>query len=154
MTAQRIIVVGGPRRGKSTYARSLELPRFCTDPASRAPEVEDGVTYLPEEFAPAERWSDGSQYIADHWFSMPGPWVIEGIATVRALRKWLAVNTGTPCDQVVDFTSAPPLVAVKPGHEAMARSVAVIWAGIADKVSGIVVAGGRPEDPFRHTAHT
>ena len=139
MSDYRIVVVGGPRRGKSTYVRSLDLPRYCTDPRSLCKEPEDGVTYLPEEFAAKERWSDASQYIADTWFAMPGPWVIEGVATARALRKWLAAHDHPPCDRVVYFAAAHPLAKVTQGQERMALGVETVWRQIAFDLAHVTV---------------
>ena len=40
-------------------------------------------------------WSEASEEVS-HWFDAPGPWIIEGVAVPRALRKWRARNPGLP----------------------------------------------------------
>jgi hypothetical protein len=41
-------------------------------------------------------WSEASAAVIP-WISRPGPWIIEGVAVPRALRKWFAANpTGKP----------------------------------------------------------
>lgn len=81
----RIVIVGGPKTGKTTLAAQLagvETPVFATD---------DLIGKL--------EWGEDSAEVAS-WFGRPGPWIIEGVTTVRALRKWLLGNTGAPCDVV------------------------------------------------------
>lgn len=54
-------------------------------------------------------WSEASAEVAS-WFDAPGPWVIEGVAVPRALRKWLAAHPeGKPCD-VVHWLEQPRVV--------------------------------------------
>lgn len=79
----RTIIVGGPRTGKSTLAQKLEGPIYCTDPRHRVKEPADNVKYGPDV-----EWEDTSDWLADNWLKMPGPWTIEGHATARALRKY------------------------------------------------------------------
>lgn len=138
----RYILVGGPRRGKSTTARALRaksIPTYCTDPRSLCKEPEDGVTYLPEFYAQKERWSDASKFIADQWFAMPGPWCIDGVATARALRKWGLERDWAhmPCDRIIVFAKAHPLAKVSEGQENMAKAVMTVWREIAHRYEAI-----------------
>lgn len=128
----KTIIVGGPRTGKSTQARQLRregTPTFCTDPASRVDEPEEGVTYLPEGLD----WSEASAYVAEQWLTMPGPWCIEGVATARAIRK-LQKTKGTVCLDGVRvllmFEPAPGVELLK-GQASMAKGVETVWKGIA-----------------------
>ncbi len=132
--SDRVVIVGGPRRGKSTFARSLGVPVMCTDPRSLVKDPLDGVEYLPESRA---EWSDASQYIADVWFTRPGPWAIEGVATARALRKWFEGNREPPCDAVLLFVGPHPRAEVTPGQEAMAKGVMTVWSDVAPRLQGI-----------------
>ena len=132
----KIIIVGGPKRGKSTYCRDLELPIFCTDPRSLCPEPETGVTYLSERFAAKGMWSASSQFIADDWFNMAGPWCVEGVATARALRKWR--GSALLCDKIVVFRHAYPSAVVSKGQEAMAKGVMKVWSEIQHRFTDIV----------------
>lgn len=130
--SRRIVLIGGPRAGKSTIARAYReqgIPTFCSDPASMVKEPEDGVTYLPDGLA----WSESSQYVADNWLSQPAPWCVEGIATARALRK--VINAGKLDTlsgiEVVVLDSAHENASPTPAQERAAKGVMTVWNGIA-----------------------
>lgn len=125
----RIVVVGGPRCGKSTLARWYRergTPTFCGDPLSKVKEPEPGVTYLPEglDFSGDK---GAAQWIVDNWFSMRGPWLCEGHVMARALRR--CVNRPTPCDKVLLLPV--PKVDQTPGQLAMTKGVMKVWGEIA-----------------------
>lgn len=139
--ARRVVIIGGPRRGKSTMARALReegLPTFCTDPLTLVKDPEDGVTYLPEGLG----WSEASKFVADNWLTQPGPWCVEGIATVRALRKFIAErdDAGAGEDlaglEVIVLTDGHPDADINPRQEATAKAVWTIWSEIADRFEG------------------
>lgn len=134
----RIIIVGGPRTGKSTMARAYMqagVPVFCGDPRSKAKEIEDGVIYLPEGLA----WADGSQYVADNWFSKDGPWICEGQIMARALRKWIRSHPKTlPADRIIVITDQRQEARLLTGQKAMHRSVMTVWSEIRHHFNGIV----------------
>lgn len=128
--AGRVIIVGGPRCGKSTIARTYAargVPVFCGDPASLAKQREPGVTYLPEGLA----WSEGSAHVAAEWFGRPGPWVCEGQIMARALRKW--TGDGNPADHIVVLRDHHPGAAPTPGQRAMHKAVMTVWREIEHK---------------------
>src|SRR5688572_28574580 len=131
----RVLILGGPLRGKSTLARELRaegLRTFCTDAPSYCREVEYGVTYLPEGLV----WSGASQYVADQWLSMPGPWVIEGAAAVRALRKWAEANPdGVPADRIVMLVQARAPTTGR--QEGLAKGVVSVWREICQRFDGV-----------------
>ena len=78
-------------------------------------------------------WSAASEHVATEWMAKPGPWIIEGVAAVRALRKWLAAHpSGKPCDEVVVLDR--PRVELSKGQAAMAKGCAKIWAEVMDEV--------------------
>jgi dephospho-CoA kinase len=117
----RIVIVGGPRTGKTTYADTFRLPVKHTD---------DLISH---------GWSGASE-AASHWFSEPGPWVIEGVATARALRKWLTRNPDLkPCDMLYVLTT--PKAAITPRQRAMGEGVITVFSeieyGLADL--GVVI---------------
>lgn len=58
---------------------------------------------------------------------LPGPWIIEGAAAVRALRKALALSR-KPCDAVVLVLGYK--VDPTPGQIAMGKGIATVWFGI------------------------
>lgn len=69
-------------------------------------------------------WSEAS-LTASQWFSQPGDWTVEGVAAVRALRKWMSANPGKPCDRVVWLSQ--PKVTRTPGQNNMAKACETIW---------------------------
>lgn len=136
----RTIIVGGPRCGKSTLARTYRaqgIPTFCGDPRSLVKEPEDGVTYLPEGLD----WSDGSEFVAEVWFKMPGPWVMEGQIMARGLRKWLRFHDADrfwqsgkpPADRIIVLQHARPECTLLPGQESMGKAVQTVWAQIGHR---------------------
>jgi broad-specificity NMP kinase len=87
----RVCIVGGPRTGKTTLASTMLDPLHTDD------------------LIGALDWSAVSEIIATQWMSKSGPWVIEGVALVRALRKWLERNAaGKPCDRVIVLRTPEP----------------------------------------------
>ncbi len=69
----RLVITGGPLSGKTTLADTLgvilKVPVYHTDELKHL------------------EWSAASE-AASYWFSRPDPWIIEGVAVPRALRKW------------------------------------------------------------------
>jgi hypothetical protein len=108
---ERILITGGPRTGKSTLGRELDPHYLETD----------------QPYREGKAWSDVSDHVS-YWFDRPGPWVIEGVAVPRALRKWLARHPGSltrPCDRVIFLTNEP--FEPSKGREAMAKGVLSVW---------------------------
>lgn len=111
----RTVITGGPRTGKTTLAASVPGPVFATDD-------------LIGEF----EWSELSLEVSKR-LDLPSPWLIEGVAAVRAVRKWMVNNErGTPCDVFVYLDQ--PVADRTPGQAAMAKGVATIFAGIRDEL--------------------
>jgi hypothetical protein len=109
LNPSRVIVAGGPRRGKSELAKRL---------------LHDGVRLHDGEELRGIDWSAGSE-LASRWFDERGPWVCENVAMARALRKWLARNPGKPADIVVNLTL--PASDAVPGQESMAAGCETVW---------------------------
>jgi hypothetical protein len=87
--AERIVICGAPKSGKTTLAKQMVLAAR-PQPAWKST---DDTMHMD--------WSDASLSVMV-WLDDPGPWIIEGVAAMRAIRKWLAVNpTGKPCDKVI-----------------------------------------------------
>jgi adenylate kinase family enzyme len=85
----RYIVTGEPRSGKTTFSEVLRghlgiVPRH-TDSAFRLSR------------GPEWRLRGFSEHVAQ-WIDEPGPWVIEGVAAMRALERWLGRSPGAPCE--------------------------------------------------------
>jgi hypothetical protein len=114
----RIVIVGGPKTGKTTVI----APRLGIALAARHGTVPIRHT---DDLIPTHGWSAASAAVA-LWFDAPGPWVIEGVAVPRALRKWLDWHrTGKPCDEVI--TAWRPLIALDSKQAAMAKGVRTVW---------------------------
>lgn len=113
---RRTIIAGVPRAGKTTFAALL---------SSR-----EGVPVRhTDDLIGALDWGAGSREVAK-WFSEPGPWIVEGVACTRALRKWLAAHpTGRPADRV--YWAARPTVALTSGQRVMAKGCETVWREIA-----------------------
>lgn len=133
----RIIVIGKPRRGKSTFCRKLSenigFRIYCADPVTLVKDPEDGVTYLDETYADPKMWSAASEFIRDSWFPMTGPWIMESVSLVRALRKFhdMYPKEPPPCDRLVAFMGKP-LVKLNKGQETMSKGIDTIYADIAE----------------------
>ncbi len=106
----RVVIAGVPRAGKTTLAGGSIVPVKSTDDL-----IDLG-------------WSQASER-ASQWFDEPGPWVVEGVACPRALRKWLKrVPQGKPCDRIVWLDR--PYVELTPGQTAMAKGCRTVWAEV------------------------
>jgi adenylate kinase family enzyme len=114
----RTMIAGVPRSGKTTLAVRIAA-RTCI-PMRHS----DDVIGLG--------WSEASEHVAS-WFAAPGPWVIEGVAVGRALRKWLAAHpTGKPCDVIIWLGTARVLLT--PGQAAMGKGCETVWQEIKAEV--------------------
>lgn len=108
----RILIAGGPKVGKTTLA--LELGRERNIPVRHT-----------DDLIGACDWSSISTTVAT-WLEEPGPWIIEGVAVPRALRKWLATHPeGTPAETL--FWRETTRVPRTAGQAAMAKGCATVW---------------------------
>lgn len=112
----RIVILGGPKTGKTTLARKLD--EQCNHQPCGSLRMTDDLIHLG--------WSEASQ-AASLWFDEPGPWIIEGVAIVRALRKWRDQHPGErpPVDRVIRLTT--PHVALWGGQIAMMKGEHTVW---------------------------
>jgi hypothetical protein len=74
----RTVIIGWPGTGKTTLAQKMGGGRSTDE------TIDMGLD-----------WSAGSLEVSA-WFDRPGPWIVEGVAVPRALRKWHANNPGLP----------------------------------------------------------
>lgn len=115
----RIIVAGGPRTGKTTLADRLAAGLGIT-----ARHTDDLIGTLD--------WSASSAEVAT-WFDADGPWVIEGVAAARAIRKWLAAHPeGTPANVVHLLTE--PFEPLNTRQLGMAKGCETVWNEIAGEL--------------------
>jgi hypothetical protein len=111
----RVLIAGGPRTGKTTLAEQLAA-------VSGAPvrHTDDLVGKLD--------WSAASSEVAG-WIEAPGPWIVEGVAVGRALRKWFAAHPeGAPADLI--YWCLAPKVARSRGQITMAKGCLTVWGDI------------------------
>lgn len=111
----RIAITGGPRTGKTTLASRIGGDWHGSGLDSF--EIR-GTDDLIGKFD----WSDASAEVAT-WFDAPGPWIIEGVAVSRALRKWMANHPGgpPPVDRVIYLSE--PHESLSTGQASMAKGV-------------------------------
>lgn len=114
----RIIVAGGPRTGKTTFAKGLG-ERY----GLKVQHTDDLIQL---------GWS-GASAAAAAWFDEPGPWIVEGVAVPRAIRKWLAANpTGKPCDYFLWLQE--PKVHMTRGQIQMSAGCLTVWLEVKDQL--------------------
>lgn len=125
---KRIVICGGPRTGKTTLAN--RLADEAGDPTSIMVGHADDLIPLG--------WSEASQRIADEWLTHPGPWILEGVAMVRALRKWRESHPGEPppCDEVRRLEYR--FVDLTPGQIAMTKGERTVWNEIEEWITASV----------------
>lgn len=110
----RTVITGGPKTGKTTAALADGRPVYHTDDTMHM------------------EWSEASAEVAK-WFDRDGPWIIEGVAAPRALRKWLAAHPkGMPCDEVIVLSV--PMRPIAEGQRRMAKGVDTVFDEIADQL--------------------
>jgi len=80
---ERVVIIGWPKTGKTTLAANMGGGRST-----------DETMHMD--------WSDASAEVST-WFDKPGPWIIEGVAVARALRKWRErhPNKPPPIDKLI-----------------------------------------------------
>jgi hypothetical protein len=112
----RIVIIGPPRAGKTTLGRAM------------AEEMDAQLRHTDDLIGELD-WSGCSALIASDWFAQPGPWIVEGVAAVRALRKWLASHPeGKPCDEIIALSKS--WVELTNRQAGMASACAGIWGSI------------------------
>jgi hypothetical protein len=116
----RILIAGVPRSGKTTLAGTLARRQH-------------GCTVRHTDSLISLGWSEASAATAD-WISLPDPWIIEGVAVPRALRKWLAANTGKPADVV--HWLGHERVPLSGGQASMAAGCFKVWGEVLPELIG------------------
>ena len=120
----RICITGGPRTGKTTLSGALYGDQWAAD------SDKCGPVFHTDDLIGKVDWSAASQHVAEHWLTEPGPWIIEGVAVSRALRKWRDAHPGEPppVDRVIYLTE--PHESLSKGQQSMAKGVASVHAEI------------------------
>jgi hypothetical protein len=120
----RIVVLGGPRTGKTTYATKLakQLGVHLGSTGKRT-EQEDGLVST-DNYMKRANWATLPDVIIKDLKDRED-WVLEGTQAARVLRRWLKASPDEPkVDKVLVF--GKPWVARTPGQEAMAKGVRTI----------------------------
>lgn len=130
----RIIIIGGPLRGKSTLARELNAgPIYCGDYRNAVRDPQEGVAYLPDEIPMFGDSGAAPEWIVANWFSLPGPWVCEGWIMARALRRWNSAEA--PADRIIVLDR--PFGEPTKKQDAMHKGVMTVWREIAPRFAEI-----------------
>lgn len=118
MTSKRIVIIGGPGTGKTTFAGELRKQTGF--------EVlhTDDLMHLP--------WSEQSDYLANRLAHDDHPLILEGVAAVRAIRKALDLVTGRPCDEI--HVMLYQYRVLDKGAAALVKGIDTVWRGIEAKV--------------------
>lgn len=119
----RIVILGGPRTGKTTLAGEIWRKAVAAWVAEHGPIVDlEGPVLMHTDDVMHLGWSEASE-AASKWFDTSGPWIIEGVAAVRALRKWHAQHAfqPPPVDRVIFL--AKTFEEPTPGQRVMAKGV-------------------------------
>jgi uridine kinase len=110
----RIVIAGGARCGKTTLAAHV---------LDTWPEI--GAVRHTDDLLGKADWSEASEEVAT-WMARPGPWLIEGVSAVRALRKALQrLPDQKPCELV--FYLDRPLVDLTKGQATMNKGVSTVF---------------------------
>lgn len=127
--AMRLVIAGVPKAGKTTLSLEAKIHHSISGRASIVRHTDDLIR--------PGAWSEVSAEVSA-WLDLPGPWIIEGVAAVRALRKWLAAHRDppcgaagrlpAPCDRVLWLDT--PRQVLTPGQLAMAKGCRTIWAEV------------------------
>ena len=121
----RIVILGGPRTGKTTAAERLQTDGVVAGATGHVIHHSDDLIAELAHLG-KDAWSEGSRRVAE-WLDEPGPWIIEGVALARALRKWREAHPGAspPIDRVIRLTI--PHVELTKGQAAMAKGEETVW---------------------------
>ncbi len=124
----RVVIGGGPCTGKTQLSMHVASVLGVT-----ARHTDDLIGHLD--------WSGASEEVS-RWMAEPGPWVIEGVATVRALRKALTASPAAPCT-ILHWLSGPFEPLTK-GQLSMTKGCDTVLAGIRPELEarGVLIVEG------------
>lgn len=133
---ERLVISGGPKTGKSTLTDKVIAD---ADTRPRWMRTDDFMDL---------GWSEASQAVAD-WMTVnsDGPWIVEGVAAVRALRKMIDADPDVkPCDRLVILRHHfDPLTT---GQESMTKGLFTVLSEITDRLTELGVTITIYEEPI------
>ncbi len=112
----KIAIAGSPKAGKTTFSKELK-----------------GIIKHTDDLIPLG-WSEASELIS-FWFDEKEVDVVEGVAVLRALRKWLKRNKENkekPVEKILYFST--PYLKLTPGQERMAKGNMTVWEEIKSEL--------------------
>lgn len=129
MAGDRVVIVGGPKTGKTTLGQKMAR-ELAADVAPEGLPATAVKLMHTDGLIGTHGWSEASEEVA-RWLDVPGPWIIEGVSAVRALRKWLASHPeGKPADRLIYMTKT--WQELTKGQAAMAKGIVTVWAEVVD----------------------
>ena len=149
----RIVVIGGPRTGKTTYATKLarQLGVHLASTGKRT-EAEGGLVST-DNYIGRGTWGEVPDHIIKD-LRQRESFVLEGTQAARVLRRWLTQNPDEPrIDKVLVFNRA--WVPRNPHQESMAKGVKTVFRDLEPllKMAGVTVEHMTPpvmtEDDWR-----
>lgn len=128
MTQNRVVIVGGPRSGKTTLAANYH----------------DAWVYHTDDYIHLGDFEDQIPALLSLFEEKP-PWVLEGVTAVRALRAWLKFFIDKPCDEVI--TCWDDFEELTKGQQTMKKGCLTVWRQIENELiaRGVVIA----QNPLR-----
>lgn len=140
----RVMIAGGPGRGKSTLAamlaNRLRLTHLCTDPQRLLPNSMNGT---PDDLDWGGENGVG-QWVADKWLGRERT-VIEGCHVADALKHWVRRSdtprkTSAICDRVIWLKDPPGHFRHElPGQLSQAEHVARVFERIRDSLDNLEI---------------
>lgn len=124
---RKILIIGGPKCGKTTHARKLSR------------ELGIPLDHF-DNYIGRYEWSEMSDKIAE-WLDQPGPWIKEGVAGIRGLRKWLRKNARTPDFEIVILND--PHLKHTPGQMRMHKTHGTILKECMQEIENRKLGRGR-----------
>jgi len=115
---KKILIIGGPKGGKTTRARQLSLTHGIP--------IQHFDSYISKY-----DWSEMSDQIAK-WLDDPGPWIKEGVAGSRGLRKWLRKNKKIPDFEIIVLNE--PKMKLTQGQDRMHKNHSKILKECMDEI--------------------
>lgn len=117
---QRVVIVGGPRVGKSTLSKTFDCYVRHSDDL-----IDSGLD-----------WSTQSARLANEMVTTDGPWCFEGVRLVHALRKALLLRPGHRfCEKVIVLTQ--PHEQLSTSQAGFGKGIMKVWREIEGELRGL-----------------